>query len=144
LIGSITHSIEIVWWERLLDAITLIVIMLAALQDVPSGGWHKFAGIIAFSGGFIAATLLVFFVLPDNLRRTSIFIIRRYDNPKTIAALQHLDRARRAILVAPRMLRGKTGSLATLTVLVWSCEIGAFAFILAALGQDITPRPTTC
>jgi hypothetical protein len=141
LLSSLTRSVEIVWWERILDSVTLIVIMLAALRNVPNGSWQQFAGVIALSVSFIALSVLVFFILPDNLRRTSVLIIRRYDSPRTVPFLRMLEKVRRTILEAPRMVRGKMGSLVALTVLIWTCEIGAFAVILAAMGRAIAAAP---
>jgi hypothetical protein len=39
------------------------------------------------------------------------------------------------------MVRGKTGSLAALTVLIWACEVGTFAIVLAAQGKAIATAP---
>lgn len=141
LIGSLTHSVEIVWWERVLNVIALIVIMIVALRDASSGSWHQFADVIVLAIGFVAISVLVFFVLPDNLRRTSVLIIRRYESPRTVPILRILERVRRSILEAPRMVRGKKGSLAALTVLIWACEVGTFAILLAALGKVIADAP---
>jgi hypothetical protein len=141
LIGSITRAVEIVWWERLLDVIALIIIMIIALRNVSGENWQQFSGVIALSFGFIAISILVFFVLPDNIRRASVLIIRRYKSRHTVPVLRVLDRVRRSILEAPRMVRGKTGSLAALTVLIWACEICTFAVVLLALGQTITSAP---
>ena len=139
--GSITRAIEIVWWERLLDVVALIVIMMIALRDVTGSQWQDFSGIVAVSVAFVAVSVLAFFVLPDNLRRTSVLIIRRYRSPHTVPVLQALERARSAIIEAPRMVRTKMGSLAALTILIWACEIGTFAIILRAMGQVITSAP---
>jgi len=141
LIGSFTLSVEIVWWERVLDVIALIIIMMVAFRDASSGSWHQFADVIVLAVSFIAISVLVFFVLPDNLRRTSVLIIRRYDSPRTVPILRILERVRRSILEAPRMVRGKKGSLAALTMLIWACEVGTFAILLAALGKAIADAP---
>ena len=139
--GSVTRAIEIVWWERLLDVVALIIIMMIALRDVTGSQWQDFGGIVALSVAFVAVSVLAFFVLPDNLRRTSVLIIRRYRSAHTIPVLQALERARSAIIEAPRMVRTKMGSLAALTILIWTCEIGTFAIILRAMGQVITSAP---
>ncbi len=141
LAGSITRAIEIVWWERLLDVVALIIIMMIALRDVTGSRWQDFSGIIAVSVAFVAVSVLAFFVLPDNLRRTSVLIIRRYRGAHTVPVLKALERARCAIIEAPRMVRTKMGSLAALTVLIWACEIGTFAIILRAMGQVMTDAP---
>jgi hypothetical protein len=141
LAGNITRAIEIVWWERLLDVVALIAIMLIALRDVTGSRWQEFSGVIAISVAFVAISVLAFFVLPDNLRRTSILIIRRYRGAHTIPVLQALERARCAIIEAPRMVRTKIGSLAALTFLIWACEIGTFAIVLRGMGQVIADAP---
>src|SRR6185437_16419263 len=121
--------------------VALIAIMLIALRDVTGSRWQEFSGVIAISLAFVAVSVLAFFVLPDNLRRTSILIIRRYRGAHTVPVLQVLEGARSAIIEAPRMVRTKMGSLAALTILIWACEIGTFAIILRAMGQVITSAP---
>jgi hypothetical protein len=86
----------------------------------------EFTAVIALAIVFIFLTALVFFVLPDNLRRLSVLIIRRYGDPATIPVLRILDATRRGILEAPRMVQGRVATVATLSGLIWLCEIGCF------------------
>ncbi|MGE0830308.1 MAG: lysylphosphatidylglycerol synthase domain-containing protein [Hyphomonadaceae bacterium] len=141
LIGAFTRAVEIVWWERVLDVLALVVIMLVAMNDVSNVNFQPFMGVLVIALVFICVSALALFVLPDNLRRASILIIRRYDSRVTIPLLKFIAAVRGAILEAPRLVQGKIGSLAALTLLIWTCEIGCLAEVLSALGYTIAQAP---
>jgi hypothetical protein len=84
------------------------------------------------AGAFILGTAVIFFVAPDNFRRLSLLIIRRYDSPRSVALLHALHTARAAIQEAPSLVHSKLPSLITLTALIWACEIICFALLLPA------------
>ena len=141
LVGSLTRAIEIVWLERLMDVMALVVIMAVALNNVSPANFQPFVGVVVLAVVFIAVSALTLFVLPDNLRRTSILIIRRYDHRATLPLLRLLSQVRNAILEAPRIVHGKVGSLAALTVLIWTCEVACFGVLLGALGYNVAAAP---
>jgi hypothetical protein len=127
VVGSFTRSVAIVWWERAFDISVILLILLLALARSSGAIPPEFGAVAALAIGFITLTALTFFVVPDNLRRLSVLIIRRYSSRRTVPVLRLIDLLRRAILEAPRMVHGKVASLATLTVLIWVCEIACFA-----------------
>jgi hypothetical protein len=96
---------------------------------------QQFAGVAILTSAFLILTALIFFVVPDNLRRLSVLIIRRYSFPQTVPILRVLDFARRSILEAPRMVQAKMASLVTLTAFIWLCEVACFAIAL----PNVTP-----
>jgi Lysylphosphatidylglycerol synthase TM region len=141
LVGGLIRAVIIVWWERAFDISLIFLILLLALSRSSGAPLDEFSGVVAISVVFILLTLLIFFVLPDNLRRASVLIIRRYDGKRTVPVLRLIDAVRRAINEAPQIVRGKIAALATLTALIWICEIGCFALVLSALGGSLASAP---
>lgn len=127
VVGNLTRAIVIVWWERAFDISVILLLLLLALARSPGAIPSEFAAVAALAIGFITLTALTFFVVPDNLRRLSVLIIRRYSSRRTVPVLRLIDLVRRAILEAPRMVHAKVASLVTLTALIWVCEIACFA-----------------
>jgi hypothetical protein len=125
IVGSGSRAIAIVWLERGLDICAILFLLM--MTDAHSLG-RDFNAIAALAIVFIVATALTFFVVPDNLRRLSVFIIRRYSNPVSVPLLKSIDRLRRSILQAPQLLQKRIGTLAALTALIWACELAAFYF----------------
>lgn len=127
--GGFLRALMIAWCERAFDTI-VILIMLVIAMGAMNGASADVAGVALFAALFVAMTAAVFFLAPDNLRRLSVLIIRRYDSLKSVPVLRVLDTTRRAILSAPALVRGKVASLSAMTMLIWLCEIVAFALIM--------------
>jgi hypothetical protein len=134
IVGSFVRAVVIVWWERAFDVSVIFLILVVALTNASKAATPEFSGVAGLAAIFITVTAVAFFVVPDNLRRLSVFIIRRYDSPHTVPMLRVMDLIRRAVQEAPRIVRGKVASIATLTALIWTCEIACFAIVLAMLG----------
>jgi hypothetical protein len=141
LMGDFTRAVETIWWERIFDVLAIIFILLLVLFSVPNGDWEQFEGVAILAIAFVIVTALTFFVLPDNLRRLSVLIIRRYDSRRSVAFLRTIDRVRRAILGAPRLVRAKVASLFAVTALIWTCELACFAIVLRAVGETLSAAP---
>jgi hypothetical protein len=141
LVGGLIRAVMIVWWERAFDISLIFLILLLALARSSGAVPDEFSGVVAISVAFIAVTALIFFVLPDNLRRASVLIIRRYDDKRTVPVLRVIDAVRRAINEAPQLVHAKVAALATLTALIWICEIACFAIVLSALGGTLASAP---
>jgi Lysylphosphatidylglycerol synthase TM region len=141
ILGSLVSAIETIWWERLFDILAIVIIMFVALFGASQAEWQQFVGVGVLAVIFIAVTALAFFVLPDNLRRLSVLIIRRYDSRRSVAVLRYIERIRRAIQGAPRMVKGKIASIAALTMLIWASELTCFAIVLRALGESLLAAP---
>lgn len=128
------RGLMIVWWERVFDAGMLMAVLVAAFLLAPNMVTGAFATLGALIGLFLLFTAVVFFVLPDNLRRLSVLIIRRYESAHTVGLLRELDRLRHAILGAPWMVKAKLASLITLSGLIWLCELIALIAVLPMVG----------
>lgn len=131
LAGGVTRALVITWWERVFDAVVLFALMFVAVVTIKEA--TPFQGLAALLGAFVVATAVVFFVAPDNLRRLSVLIIRRYDSPRTVALLRLIAVVRQSILDAPHLLRGKVPTVLTLTVLIWTADLICFLVAIPAL-----------
>jgi hypothetical protein len=141
VMGDFIRAVEIIWWERVFDVLAIVSIMVIVLFGVSSAERQQFLGVAVLAVGFVIVTALTFFVLPDNLRRLSVLIIRRYDSRRSVAFLRVIDRVRRAIQGAPRLVRAKVASLIALTALIWACEMACFAIVLGAVGEVLSTAP---
>jgi hypothetical protein len=138
LAGSFVRAVLIVWWERVFDVAAIVMILIFAFATTAHEAHAPFYAIIIASGAFILVTAIIFFVVPDNFRRLSLFIIRRHDSPNSVWILQALHAARGAIQEAPTLVRKKLPSLITLTALIWACEMICFALLLPTLIVSIS------
>jgi hypothetical protein len=130
VVGALTRALAIVWWERAFDVSVILTILFLALARASGTIPHEFITVGVLAIAFIALTALTFFVVPDNLRRLSVLIIRRYNSSRTVPVLRLIDQVRTTIQQAPRMVHAKVASLVTLTILIWTCEISCFAIVL--------------
>ena len=139
-LSNLTHgpvrAVVIVWWERAFDIAAILVLLLAALATSNGSSVGELGGVTAIATLCMLVTAVVFFVVPENLRRLSILIIRRYATARAVPVLALTDRARRAILEAPRVVENKVASLVTLTALIWTCEALCFAIAIPALSNS--------
>lgn len=134
--GGFLRAFVILLCTRVFDTIVVLLMLLIAFSHV-SGTMTQFGGIAALSAMFLGITAIVFFIAPDNLRRLGVFIIRRYASRWTVPVLRSIDATRRAIHEAPQLLRDKVASLATLTILIWICEIACFSLAVPELGGSL-------
>lgn len=141
LMGDLIRAIETIWWERIFDVLAIIIILVVVSLSTSGADGKQFFDVAVLAFAFVFVTVLTFFVLPDNLRRLSVLIIRRYESRRSVSLLQGLDRLRRAIIGAPKLVRGKVVSLLVLTALTWTCELICFALVLTAVGEPSSSAP---
>jgi hypothetical protein len=137
LVGSAVRALMIVWWERAFDVVAILIILLFGIVTAGDGPHPQYYAIAAIASVFVIGTLLVFLVLPDNLRRLSVLIIRRHDSPRSVPLLRGLSVARQAIQEAPALVRNKIASLLTLTALIWALEIACFVVLAPAIVDSV-------
>jgi len=136
LTGGAVRAIVIVWCERAFDAVVLLVMLAVAITQIP-GAVTEVGAIAAFVTAFVVATAIMLYIVPDNLRRLGVFIIRRYRSPASVSALKAIETMRQASREVPDLLQSKVASLATLTALIWLCEVGTFALAAPALSGSL-------
>ena len=132
--GSLIRAVVIVWVERLFDVAVFVLLLFVAALSADAVGSNVTA-VMLLSCVFIFLSLIALFLLPDNLRRAAVYIIRRYRTRSTVPVLRAIDGTRSAIAEAPAMLRGKVSSLCVLTLLVWALELMSFSLALRMVGS---------
>lgn len=130
IIGSFANSFIIVLWERIFDVLALVCLALLLGSLSTANHSSDLAVLTLVSLGFLAMCAIVFFVIPDSLRRLTLLIILRYDSPKSVWWLHQLTNLRRLIVHAPLVVRGKVASLITLTAMIWICEVASVVLSL--------------
>jgi hypothetical protein len=137
LSGSLSRGVLTVWSERMLDLVVITLAMLAAMVFRP-GLFPSAASGVLLTLAVIVGTLVLFYVLPENLEGAKLFIIRRYHTPWSINTVRTVDGVQRVIESAPGALRRRWPTLLSLTTFIWVLEIGALGLLLPRDGGVIT------
>lgn len=133
IVGGHVRAAVIVWWERTFDAAAILSLIVAVLLFGSGSTTVRTYGVGLLALAFVVITVVVVTLAPDNLRRLSVFIIRRYEASRTVPLLHIIDLVRRSIEEAPRVVRSKVATLTTLTALIWAAEATCFAIALPEL-----------
>jgi Lysylphosphatidylglycerol synthase TM region len=133
IVGGPVRAVVIVWWERTFDAAAILFLIVIVLMFGSSSTTPHTYGVALLALAFILTTAVVVAIAPENLRRLSVFIIRRYDSAHTVPLLHVIDLVRRSIEEAPRTVRHKVTTLAALTGLIWTAEAACFAIVYPTL-----------
>ena len=136
--GSVVRGITLVFVERVFDvAMILLLLVLAGAFGPPLGA--DYAAVFVASLLFVSITLVVLVLVPDNLRRVSSYIIRRYDQEWTVRILRRIAELRAVIAGTATLLNGRYASLCAFTLLIWALEAMSLAIILGAFASDVEP-----
>lgn len=141
--GRITTGFTYVWIERLFDAAFLLPVVAILLTFALAGGQadslSAYGGLIIFTLVFVVVSILLVALLPDNLRRVGTYLIRRHEANWTISALRGIDEMRVVMRGIPHHLRGRMGSLAALSLLIWLFEILGFSMVMPVSQAGMNP-----
>lgn len=131
---GLSDGLRAVWIERVFDA---AVLAIAGALVLASGG--QGAGLVTTVALVVlVATVALVRPVPEALRHTKTFLIRRYTNDWSLAALRRIDTAARWLEDARRLVEGRVATLGLLTVALWSMEVLAFQVGTASLAGDDT------
>jgi hypothetical protein len=133
IVGGHVRAAVIVWWERTFDAAAILLLIVVVLLFQSGSPPPQTYGVALLALAFIVITAIVVTIAPENLRRLSVFIIRRYDSPRTVPLLRATELVRRSIEEAPRTVHSKVATLSTLTALIWMAEATCFAIVFPEL-----------
>jgi len=133
--GGLHDGLKAIWMERAFDAMLLALAGGTALWLQPdrSGSGLR---ITALAVAVLVGTFVALRLVPETLRNTKAFLIRRYTTDWSLVALSVLDRIGRWLEDAHRMVDGRVATLTLLTVLLWGLEISAFRVGMAGLPVD--------
>jgi hypothetical protein len=135
LCGSWRTGLVAVWLERALDAAVLTVLLTVALignRDLVD----EITSVLLVLGGFVALTVLLVTVLPDNLRGLMLHLVRRPGGERSVRLLTVLRGALATLGGGPALLRGRLPTLLLLSLAIWLMELLVVA--VAVRGIDVT------
>lgn len=126
--GSYWRGLLVVWVERTFDVIALAIIVLyLALQ--PMGSFPAIWPLLALMALFAAVSVLVFFILPEQLVSLNLHVMRNYSGLKAVRILAILDRGSELLLQFRPLISGKLITVGVLTLLIWGFELSAVAML---------------
>jgi len=131
---SLPRAIAIVWIERAFDIASAVA--LFALAGEFAGKAHALAPLAALWFIFVAASLFLFWVMPENVQRLKLFVLKRYSSALAVRLLKALNAVQAISSAGQEAVRRHAGTVAALTLTVWIFELLAFALATGAL--DIT------
>jgi hypothetical protein len=115
--------------EKTLDLLLLFVWALVAIlilgQEIVA--LNIVLWILLF---LISGSLILFFVLPENIRTFNIFIAKRYNTKWTITVLSLTNKIMRVITNIKSTLRTNASTITLLTFLIWFFEVLGFCYLL--------------
>lgn len=123
------RALLVMWIERVYDALPITVLLLFLGVTVGQESLSVVAPILVALSFFVATTLMIFFVLPENLDGLALFLARRYHGQRVVIALRYIDRLHRLIADARRMLHRKHITLGMVSSLIWGFEVVVVALI---------------
>lgn len=120
--------------ERVLDGLTLALLLLVALWLVPSApGYLLAVGVIAGCGFFAGLALLALAAWRGSALTTFVgFFARRMPpslGPKLVGAAANFARSLAVVHDTPRLAR-----LVGLSLVAWCCELGLFFVLMFSVG----------
>ncbi len=124
------RGILVMWIERVYDALPIAFLLLFLGVTIGTNAIHVVVPVFAAIVGFVMATLIAFFVMPENLDGLALFLARRYHGHRVVRLLQLIDSLYRLTADARRMLHRKHITLITISSLIWGAEIAVVSLIL--------------
>ncbi len=114
--------------ERALDFFFLFVGLFVALYFVDYNPVNvKFTIIIG--GIFIGGVLVLYYVVPENIRAFNLFIAKRYSKQWTIRFLAVSHKVYTVIVSIKEIFSRKASSILLLTIAIWSFEMMGLLFV---------------
>jgi hypothetical protein len=127
--GAASRGLLVVWVERAFD-VALLGAIVAALVAAGSVDIPGLAPMLVLIGVFVAVSVIVLRILPENFDRINLHVMRAYRGEQALRMLRTLARARSFADEARRMLNGRFATLAFLTVVIWGLELVAVSILL--------------
>jgi hypothetical protein len=126
--GNFWRGLLIVWVERIFDVVALALMILFLLFE--TGIELRALRLLLLAiGAFIFLSLLVFFILPEQLFSLNLHVIRSYKGRKAVRILRVVDTAYDFLQQFRLLVAGKITTLSLLTALVWGLELAAMSLL---------------
>ncbi|WP_218690957.1 lysylphosphatidylglycerol synthase domain-containing protein [Citrobacter braakii] len=123
-------GILIVWIERIFDVIALsvfaLLIFLSGGAQVLEGMW----GLLWIMLAFVFFSIIMFFVLPEQLSALNLHVIRSYSGRKAIKILHLLDIISSVLDKVRPIFSERILTLSILTIFIWIFELVSLMLFL--------------
>ena len=123
-------GILIVWIERIFDVIALsvfaLLIFLSGGAQVLEGMW----GLLWIMLAFVFFSIIMFFVLPEQLSALNLHVIRSYSGRKAIKILHLLDIISSVLDKVRPIVSERILTLSILTIFIWIFELVSLMLFL--------------
>ncbi|WP_213733609.1 lysylphosphatidylglycerol synthase domain-containing protein [Citrobacter europaeus] len=123
-------GILIVWIERIFDVVALsilaLLIYLSGGVQVLAGMW----GLLWIMLAFVFFSIVMFFVLPEQLSALNLHVIRSYRGRKAIKILHLLDIISSILEKVRPIVSEKILTLSILTIFIWIFELVSLMLFL--------------
>lgn len=114
--------------ERALDFLVLFVGLFASLYFIDYNPVSvKFT--IGVGATFIVGVLLLYYVIPENIRSLNLFVAKRYSRKWTVQLLSISHKIYTVINSIKDIFRTKASSILILTIAIWSLELMGLFFV---------------
>lgn len=123
-------GLVVVWVERAFDAalLSLAAIGLAYSSQDARPLLLPLIGVLLL---FVALSLIFLWVLPENLPRINLHIMRLYSGRRAVRLMRSVAYMKTFAEDARRILKGRMATFAILTLLIWTFELFAIASVMA-------------
>ncbi|WP_223124324.1 MULTISPECIES: lysylphosphatidylglycerol synthase domain-containing protein [Achromobacter] len=123
-------GLVVVWVERAFDAalLSLAAIGLAYSSQDARPLLLPLIGVLLL---FVALSLIFLWVVPENLPRINLHIMRLYSGRRAVRLMRSIAYMKTFAEDARRILRGRMATFAILTLLIWTFELFAIASVMA-------------
>lgn len=129
---SYWRGLLIVWVERVFDVAavgTLALLVLAMGGQTPD----EIKILLWLILSFVFFTVLIFFVVPEQLHSLNLHVIKNYKGRKAVSILRMLDSCYLLFEQVRPMISGKLITLLLLTLFIWSAELFALSFFIDSI-----------
>jgi hypothetical protein len=127
--GGWTRALLTVWGERVTDAVVIgFFLVLLLLGDAAAIG--DFGYLLLLYVFFVAGTLFVFLVVPENLKNLSFFVMRRYNGGLALGVLGGCQWASGFLSQSHGLFRRRVVTLLVLTGVVWGLEVASVGVVV--------------
>lgn len=126
--GSFWRGLLVVWIERVFDVMPLALMAYFILNNGVQG--FKDIGFLLWAmGGFILLTVLIFFIMPEQLRGLNLYIIRNYKGQPAVKFLKAIDSIYLLFDQVRPLIADKLVTLALFTCFIWGAELLAVSML---------------
>lgn len=120
--------------EKTLDLLLLFGWALLAIGFL---GYHivGLKIVIWIISSLIITSMVIFFVLPENIRTFNLFVAKRYNTPWVLKLLAFNDQLATVIANIKSTVRTSASTILLLTFVIWMLEVLGFSYLLPFMVQ---------